>query len=382
MSTKDRKKQRQKIPDDIKLKLWVLSGGRCEFPGCNKPVWRDGLTLKDDNFAHMAHIVAASPDGPRGSEILSPKLVTNFDNLLLVCLDHSKLIDGKHKSDYAIDFLHEYKKRHENRIRMQTAVGPDMSTTVVRFIANIRERKMEISPSQAYEAVFPRFPTDEKGVVIDFTNRPGSGAMSHWRNLAKDIKNQVKQALAPGNDRRHIDHLSIFAVAPIPLLMYLGNQIGGATPVEIYQKHRDTDDWKWKSEPKRNAFKYLIRKSGQKKQGTKIALILSLSGQVQLDEVEKVITDAPLYEITILKPDRDYLQHRSQLAKFAETYRQLLTEIRKRYGSKCEIHLFPAVPVSLAVTCGRELLPKADPHVHVYDLDNERGGFVHTLSIN
>ena len=376
------KKNRLKIPDDIKLRLWVFSGGRCEFPGCNKPVWRDGLTLKSDNFAHMAHIVAASPDGPRGSEILSPKLVIDFENLMLVCLDHSKLIDGKHKSDYTIDFLHEYKKRHENRIQMQTAVAPDMSTTVVRFVANIRERKMEISPSQAYGAISPRFPADEKGVVIDFSNRPGSGAKSHWSSLAKDIKTQVNQALAPGNDHRRIDHLSVFAVAPIPLLIYLGNQIGGATPVEIYQKHRDTDDWNWRSEPKRDPFKYLVKRSRHNQPGTKIALILSLSGQVQRDEVEKVMTDAPLYEITIPKPDRNYLQHRSKLAKFSETYRKLLTEIRQRHGSECEIHLFPAVPVSVAVTCGKELLPKADPRVHVYDFDNERGGFVQTLTIN
>ena len=171
--------RRPKIPDDVKLKLWVFSGGRCEFPGCNKAVWRDGLTLRDDNFAHMAHIVAASPLGPRGDKVLSPKLATDFSNLMLVCLDHSKLIDGKHKSEYTLEFLRDYKARHEERIQRQTAIGPDMSTTVVRFIAKIRERKMEISTSQAYGAIFPRFPSDEKGILLDFTNKEGSGSKSH-----------------------------------------------------------------------------------------------------------------------------------------------------------------------------------------------------------
>ncbi|MCX6753994.1 MAG: hypothetical protein NTV03_02995 [Candidatus Nomurabacteria bacterium] len=60
------------IPQDVKLKLWVLSGGRCEFPGCNEYVWRDGLTLQEDNFSHMAHIVSDSPGGPRGDDELSP----------------------------------------------------------------------------------------------------------------------------------------------------------------------------------------------------------------------------------------------------------------------------------------------------------------------
>jgi hypothetical protein len=47
------KNQRPKISDDVKLKLWVFSGGRCEFPGCNKPVWRDGLTLKDEQIQEL-----------------------------------------------------------------------------------------------------------------------------------------------------------------------------------------------------------------------------------------------------------------------------------------------------------------------------------------
>ncbi len=198
------KTRRPKIPDDVKLKLWVLSGGRCEFPGCNKPVWHDGLTLKDDNFAHMAHIVAASPDGPRGNKTLSPQLTTDCSNLLLVCLGHSKLIDGKHKSEYGVDFLREYKKRHEDRIRIQTSVSPDMSTTVLRFVANIRERKMGISTAQAYEAIFPRFPSDDKGIAIDLTNRNGGVGKSHWKSLAQDIATHVKQSLVPGNDYRHI----------------------------------------------------------------------------------------------------------------------------------------------------------------------------------
>lgn len=376
------KNKRPKIPDNIKLKLWVFSGGRCEFPGCNKPVWRDGLTLKDDNFAHMAHIVAASSAGPRGDKSLSPQLTTDFSNLMLVCLNHSKLVDGKHKSEYSVDFLRDYKERHEARIKMQTAVSPDMSTTVVRFVAKIRERKMEISTAQAYEAIFPRFPLDEKGIVIDFNNRNGSGGKSHWKSLARDIATQVKQALTPGNDHLRIDHLSVFAVAPIPLLMYLGNRIGGATPVDIYQKHRDADDWIWKKEPKRDTFKYIVKKNGLKNSSTKVVVILSLSGLVQVDEVTKVLPNAPRYEITIPKPDRDYLQHRSQLTKFAYIYHRILTEIRKRHGSKCEIYLFPAVPVSVAVACGKELLPKVDPHIHVYDVDNERGGFIPTLTIN
>ena len=373
--------RRPKIPEDVKLKLWVFSGGRCEFPGCNKPVWRDGLTLKEDNFAHMAHLVAASPRGPRGDKALSLELAVDFSNLMLVCFDHHKLIDGKHKSEYSLEFLRDYKARHEERIQRQTAIGPDMATTVVRFIARVRERKMEISASQAYDAIFPRFPSDEKGILLDFTNKEGSGDFSHWTGFAADIATNVRHALAPGNDHRRIQHLSIFAAAPIPLLMYFGNQIGGSIPTEIYQKHRDADDWKWKQEPATDSFSYAVTRSGIDNSVPRVAIVLSLSGKIKGEEVRAVLSNAPLYEISIDNPNRDFLQYPSQLKKFSGVYRELLGEVRERHGSKCEIHLFPAVPVAVAIACGRELLPKADPKVHVYDLDGERG-FVPTLTIN
>lgn len=374
------KQKRPKIPEDVKLKLWVLSGGRCEFPGCNKYVWRDGLTLKDDNFAHMAHLVAASPDGPRGDKFLSPKLVTDFSNLMLVCLDHSKLIDGKHKSEYSVEFLQKYKAEHENRIKIQTSVSPEMATTVLKFIANVKGRKMEVSTAHANEAIFPRFPSDEKGILLDFTHKEEAASKKYWQEFSREIASKVKQSLTMGVDHKRVNHLSVFAVGPISTLMCLGNCIGGSRQADIYQKHRDSDDWKWKDEPKGYSFKYKVIKSNSDKSSKKIALILSLSGKVNRSEVEAILKDVPYYEITISKPDRDYLQYQSQLHGFTKTYRALLAEIRSCHGNDCEINLFPAIPVSVAVSCGRELLPKADPKVLVYDYDST--GFKPILKIN
>jgi hypothetical protein len=140
--------KRKSIPAEIKLKLWVKSGGRCEFPGCNKEAWRDDLTMQEDNFAHVAHIVAASPDGPRGDQVLSEELDTDFENLLLLCQTHSKLIDGAHKSDYSVEQLKQYKREHEERIQLQTSLGPDLKTTVVRFESPIGERRVPVAIAQ------------------------------------------------------------------------------------------------------------------------------------------------------------------------------------------------------------------------------------------
>ena len=55
-------------------------------------------------------------------------------------------------------------------------------------------------------------------------------------------------------------------------------------------------------------------------------------------------------------------------------------DIRATHGPDCTVHLFPALPNSLAVEVGRVLLPKADPAIRVYD--RNVSGFVPALWLN
>ena len=76
--SKPQKEKRPSIPRSVQLKLWVLSGGRCEFRGCNKPLWRDGLTLKEANYSNIAHIISWTPSGPRGGQVKISKVSDQF----------------------------------------------------------------------------------------------------------------------------------------------------------------------------------------------------------------------------------------------------------------------------------------------------------------
>lgn len=369
------------IPQDIKLKLWVASGSRCEFMGCNELVSQDDLTRQEDNFAHMAHIVADSPEGPRGDKELSPEMAKEFDNLILVCLKHSKLIDGKNREKYSIEDLRQQKKNHEERIRRQTALQPDNTTTVLRFIANIGDRAVTVVLNDALHAILPKFSADDHGILLDFTARSGRGDENFWISFSDEIAKQVERDLADTNSRKRPSHISIFALGPMPLLMKLGNAVGNIIPADLYQCHRDTGKWEWKPESD-EPFEYTTRESLVSK-NKDVALVLSLSGKIHEDEVYKVFSEKPhLYEISMDSPTPGFLSQKSRIEKFRGKYRALLSLIRERHGGDVRIHLFPAVPAPVAVLCGRELLPKADPSVIVYDQEKDKGGFVPILTIN
>ena len=58
--------------------------------------------------------------------------------------------------------------------------------------------------------------------------------------------------------------------------------------------------------------------------------------------------------------------------------------IKANHGNISAISLFPAVPAPIAVLCGRELLPKVDPELWVYDNNKrkENKGFNLILKVN
>src|SRR5690349_8158957 len=90
-----KKKARANLPSYVVAYVWARAAGRCEFLGCNAPVWKDVLTTKEVNLGKLAHIVGAKVDGPRGDPIESPKLEKDPSNIMLLCGAHHDLVDNK-----------------------------------------------------------------------------------------------------------------------------------------------------------------------------------------------------------------------------------------------------------------------------------------------
>lgn len=105
-------------PDPSELTLRMLcanAAGRCQFEGCNRPVFFDGLTLREFNKSNIAHIVSSSFNGPRGDALRSHQLSDQLCNLMLLCPDHHKLIDD-FPDAYPEAELLDMKRRHEEAI--------------------------------------------------------------------------------------------------------------------------------------------------------------------------------------------------------------------------------------------------------------------------
>src|SRR5436190_1964003 len=81
------------ITADVTAILWGRAAGRCEFWGCNTPLWKSPVTQERVNRAQRAHIYAFSRSGPRGHRGVSRAKLNDIDNLLLVCHGCHRKID-------------------------------------------------------------------------------------------------------------------------------------------------------------------------------------------------------------------------------------------------------------------------------------------------
>ncbi len=362
------------------LVLFVRAGGRCEFDGCNEYLLEHPLTLTRGNFGQMAHVVAFKKDGPRGSGP-RPKDINDVGNLMLLCPSCHKLIDT-HPEKYPVPVLEKYKEKHEARIKHVTGLGPNSKSSIVQLKAKIAGHTIAIPAAQVTTAIAPRYPVALPGHLIDLTGIEAEGE-AFLEAAAETIKRRVESICATGSDIHETRHLSVFGLAPIPLLVRLGREFGNKIAMDVYQRHRDTEDWAWKERGK--PVEYRAKKLRAGSDARQVALVLSLSGKVHLEALPKEIDGRfTVYELTLdgIDPAPTYLRLREDLERFKHAYQILLRRILRDHGQIEELHLFPAVPAPIAVLCGRELLPKVDPTLVVYDYDKRSDGFLLATKVN
>jgi hypothetical protein len=75
------------------------------------------------------------------------------------------------------------------------------------------------------------------------------------------------------------------------------------------------------------------------------------------------------------------MKSRDQLAKFRQIFRRILDKMKMEHSDAPAIHIFPALPVSIAVEIGRVWMPKADLPMVIYEQNRKLGGFYPALRI-
>lgn len=369
------------IPQPVKFILWGKAAGRCQYRGCNKSLFVDALTKGEFNQSYIAHIVADVPDGPRGDTIRSPLLKQDINNLMLLCDTHHRKIDKDDVPGHSESLLLEMKKEHEDRIEKVANIAYDMQSHIVTYKANVGAHTPVVTYESVREYLLPtHYPAQSSAIDLSLSNSPQRDRnAAFWQTELENLETQFAEQLRPKLRKSGINHLSLFAFAPMPLLMRLGVLFNDIQNIEVHQPIRAPKTWNLSDNQDPVAYKVIPPDNpGQ----SVVALNLSLSATITNDRITSVLgDDCSIYTLTIQNPFNDYLKSKVHLADFSIAVRQLLNEIKVTYGAKTDLNIFPAMPIATAIEFGRIWMPKADMPLVIYDENTVLGGFNKAIEI-
>jgi len=366
------------IKDNIKILLFAKSAGRCEI--CNKLVIKDLNTREQFIWGEMAHIYAFSDNGPRANKDINDK--NNVDNLLLACPDcHEKIDKTGQEKYYTAQQLYETKLNHENRILVSTSFGLKRQTKVVKMAININSEVVKADNVDIVQALMKNrlVPCEDMFNEIDFSNISGRDDKNYWISKSKDISEWLSHFYSD-LQRKKIEHVSIFGIGPIPLLMFFGSKLNNKIKTTLFQLHKDDGTWKWNSGNPMARYKLNFKKGNDK---DKVALIISLSGTIDRDLLPSNIkSDYYIYELSLVgSPNYNFLRTEKDLFSFEKSFSTCISDIKNNHPGLKQIDVFPAVPAPVAIICGKSLNKNSDPKLRIFNSYN-RNKFKYSLTIN
>lgn len=391
--SRNSKVQRKPLSPKIKTLLYTRAGGYCQL--CHTYLLEsDDIGYYEFNRGEMAHIVGQSLDttSPRSDFPLPKESRDEVDNLMLLCAIHHQTIDSRiAQGDFTVELLRDLKREQEARIKHVTGIPQNHKTCIVRLIGRIRGNIVQITRSECNGATLFHTPSrfadfsldfNRQGVEVDLNSLGEPEENPYYYPMAMRLVDERIQLIRQGIEGAEIEHLSIFALARIPVLVYFGFQLGNKVGNTIFQKRRtDAKHWHWLKESATRQFEWMQVQNAPDKR--KVALILNVSGSIDTGELpDEIISDFNIYVLKTkdIDPNPDVILTQESLQEFRTCYRLFLATIEAKHKLAPSIHVFPSVPISVALACGLDLMPHVQPEFIIYDRMPRQ--FIAVLSVN
>ncbi len=381
---RDSSVKRGDIKDTVRLAAWARAAGCCVM--CSATLLGSRSYLHSVLVGELAHNVGATATegSPRGlAEDIADR--ESEENLLLLCHACHRLIDNDNHAPYfTTERLRALKKKHEDRVRVAATSGGMRRTAALRVGGLVRGATALASQRQTADALL----TDGYLGLVDsrwqgdfLCKIAGDPSRStYWRAAEEAIDDTlglVEQSIASGE----VEHLSILAIAPIPLLVYLGSRLDDKTDTRLYQKHRDGDQgWRWDATAPIHDFSTSATMGSTP--ATEVVLAASLTAEVQKTNLPDALQGLPYFEI---RPEADgfgpsLFSNPDTLRNFADRWRTLLAEVERTCPEATKWHLVAAAPLTPAIEMGRAFMRGAQPPTGVYERQN--GTYAPVVQVN
>lgn len=255
--------------------------------------------------------------------------------------------------------LHLYLSYKSNR---NSSVTKE-KTLVVLYGAKIADDNPLLNYNSSLKAISSKFqPSDGSPIRIQMNGNTKS--KEDWERESQKLENEIKQSVLPYLRTARLNHISLFGLAPMPLLVKLGTILNEKYSVDVYQKHRNPDNWCYLKESTED---FIVNRPEETTKAP--VLVLSLSDSI-IGRIEHLYgNNSSIWEVTVRNPNMDLMRTKEQLETYKKIIRDLLNEISQA-SSFPSINVHMAVPVSCAIELGRVWMPKPHKSLVLFDYRN------------
>jgi hypothetical protein len=355
--------------EETKRIVWIQSAGHCELCGTDLTFdFRAGLPMR---WGEVAHILPASPKGPRGREKhgngQAQALTNDCANLMLLCPNCHDKID-RDDDGYPENDLNGLHQNFLKRIQL-AATTPDKGRAIPVIVLSqhfattndIPTRDLLTAMSSEGLTAF------DQGIRIIFAAPgPRGRDAGYWQSAKDDVQFRLEQELRRrGGLYGDAPVLAVVGLADIPALMLLGQAIGDRSNRQLYSFNRE-HRLRWPDEsvqPPHFLFDPAPDGDGP------LALVLSISAKIPRRDVTDALPGARIAELSIAEPSYAMIQNRRVVHAFRDALQIRLSLLEAQ--SPNAIHVFAAIPAVLAIEFGAVLTTHHQHPYQIFDRDKE-----------
>jgi len=363
---------------DVYLKRKVMddSHGRCMFRGCGQRLDVDGLTGYDGNYGYLAHNIASSTKGPRGTLYLSHLLSNEASNVLLLCDIHHRLVDRIASSYYPAPVLTKMREEH---VHLCNKLLDALNYTPVDifFIPwGVNSQHVEKPNSVAISKSLSVFEHRASDNIIN-VNSGASESMDTDNSFEENASRYIEKCVNKIHDRTEGSSAAVFVLGPTFALIGFGAKFGNKSKLMPMLRYRDASSWMWPGvQPREDAF--IIEEPEIDSDQSEVIVSVKLTAPApKIDKTIEYLNKTAKTEIPVIyvHPPESYgygngaIAHPIEGERLANELKKIFTDLKEVHCIE-KVHLLVCASNAACVYIG-QAVDRSQPEFIVYDYGNK-----------
>lgn len=384
--------------------LGYLAGWRCQFAGCGKDLQRESLSGTRGVFSYFAHIIASSPKGPRGDELLSGQRTDDIGNIMLLCDECHRRIDRVEPDRFKVDILRAMRQDSINEVRRLLDSLKYQEAIPLVIMGNITAQSPRFIQREAEEAMWTRHlrmsPQGPEHYFYNGGHLHNPHASMYWGSLFESLRTDIPllQKRLNGTLRGEgtTTPVAVFPLHGTSLLLLAGRVVGEGSKVTVFQFHRDRPEdlpgaqWAFDTGASPPApGKYSVNELHSHTGGDEACLIVSLTYKVETSRLPSDLHTPSGFamgalEVTAAEPTplgHDIFKHPRDIDDFAIAVEEAIRKLQDQWRVK-KVHLIVGAPASACFRIGQKFQARHHAKVVCYEaLPGAGSSFKETIEI-